>query len=49
MAQERKSKIKLIPVKHNIVEITKQFIDERNAYSQQSFDYWNKIKENMFK
>jgi len=48
MAKERGIKIEAVPLELGIIEITKQFITERNTYSQYSLDYWSSLKSNIF-
>lgn len=47
ISRENELKIKLFPVKLHIVEMTKQFIEERKMYSQYSLDNWAKLRENL--
>ena len=42
-------KVKVFPVRSNIMDITKLFIEERNMYSQYSIDYWSKIRNSIEK
>jgi hypothetical protein len=48
MAKERDFKVESFPFELGIIEITKQFIAERNTYSQYSLDYWSNLKNNIF-
>lgn len=44
MSKERDLKIKIFPARENIVETTKQFIQERESYTSMSHEHWSGLK-----